>query len=315
MTVISPTGGLLAGFDAGQTHTRCRLSQRDGLVVAEGEGSGVSHLGSEQGPERFGRALQSSLEAARRQGGEALAPLAAAAIGASGIEQDSPTQHLGTDLARQALGLEAVLVTGDERTALAGAFAPGQAGISLISGTGAIALGQNEQGQQHRCAGWGWLVDGVGSAMDIGRDGLAISLRMADGRLPETGLKAALWQALGVQQAHELKALVVDSGFGAAGFARLAPVVHQQALAGETHAQSVLQHAGEELAAMVIGVAQALKLEAPALCCSGGAISHLSLLRQAMDRSLLERLPGLHHVQPQGDACDGALRLAQALSS
>ncbi len=231
MTVISPTGGLLAGFDAGQTHTRCRLSQRDGRVVAEGEGSGVSHLGSEQGPERFGRALQSSLEAARRQGGAALAPLAAAAIGASGIEQDSPTQHLGTDLARQVLGLEAVLVTGDERTALAGAFAPGQAGISLISGTGAIALGQNEQGRQHRCAGWGWLVDGVGSAMDIGRDGLAISLRMADGRLPETGLKAALWQALGVQQAHELKALVVDSGFGAAGFARLAPVVHQQALA------------------------------------------------------------------------------------
>ena len=154
MTFTSPTGGLLAGFDAGQTHTRCRLSQRDGRVVAEGEGSGVSHLGSEQGPERFRQALQSSLEAARRQGGAALGPLASAAIGASGIEQDSPTQRLGTDLARQTLELDAVLVTGDERTALAGAFAPGQAGISLISGTGAIALGQNKQGRQHRCAGW-----------------------------------------------------------------------------------------------------------------------------------------------------------------
>ena len=62
MTFTSPTGGLLAGFDAGQTHTRCRLSQHDGRVVAEGEGSGVSHLGSEQGPERFRQALQSSLE-------------------------------------------------------------------------------------------------------------------------------------------------------------------------------------------------------------------------------------------------------------
>jgi N-acetylglucosamine kinase-like BadF-type ATPase len=118
-----------------------------------------------------------------------------------------------------------------------------------------------------------------------------------------------------VQQAHELKALVVDPGFGAAGFARLAPVVHQQALAGDAHAQSVLQNAGDELAAMVIGVAEALELEAPNLCCSGGAISHLNLLRQAMDRSLLEYLPGLRHVQPQGDACDGALRLAQTLSS
>ena len=93
----------------------------------------------------------------------------------------------------------------------------------------------------------------------------------AHGRRTPAGnrFKSSALEALGVQQAHELKALVVDSGFGAAGFARLAPVVHQQALAGEAHAQSVLQHAGEELAAMVIGVAEALELEAPALCCSG----------------------------------------------
>ena len=131
--------------------------------------------------------------------------------------------------------------------------------------------------------------------------------RLSAGRMP------VLDQPL--QQAHELKALVVDPGFGAAGFARLAPVVHQQALAGDANAQSVLQNAGDELAAMVIGVAEALELEAPALCCSGGAISNLNLLRQAMDRSLLEHLPELRHVQPQGDACDGALRLAQTLSS
>tara|TARA_Y100000991_G_scaffold52121_1_gene37956 strand:- start:486 stop:1433 length:948 start_codon:yes stop_codon:yes gene_type:complete len=315
MTLFSSSDGLLAGFDAGQTHTRCRLSQRDGHVVAEGEGSGVSHLSSESGPERFQRALQSSLEAAQRLGGDASKPLAAAAIGASGIEQNSPTQSLGNSLARQALKLDAVLVTGDERTALAGAFAPGQAGISLISGTGAIAVGQDEGGRQHRCAGWGWLVDGVGSAMDIGRDGLALTLRMADGRLQETTLKTELWAALGVQQAHELKALVVNADFGAAGFARLAPVVHQQALAGELHAQRVVQQAADELAFMVMGVAQALELEAPALCCSGGAISHLTLLRRSMDAALKERLPGLHHVEPQGDACDGALRLAQALRS
>ena len=170
MTSKSSTGVLIAGFDAGQTHTRCRLSLRDGRVVGEGEGSGVSHLSSEQGPERFERALQSSLKAARDQGGNALAPLAAAAIGASGIEQNSPTQILGTDLARQALGLDAVLVTGDERTAIAGAFASGQAGISLISGTGAIALGQNEQGSSIAAlagAGWwmGWAAPWTLAAM------------------------------------------------------------------------------------------------------------------------------------------------------
>ena len=305
---------ILAGFDAGQTHTRCRLALADGRVIGQGEGSGVSHLGSSDGPERFAEALRSSLTAAR-QNAAATTALSAAAIGASGIEQGSPSQSLGSCLARQTLGLDSVVVTGDERTALAGAFAPGQPGIVLISGTGAIAVGRDSSGRQHRCAGWGWLVDGVGSAMDIGRDGLALTLRMADGRLPETALKQVLWDTLGVRQAHELKALVVDPQFGAAGFARLAPLVSTQAEAGDVHAIQVLENAGGELALMVEGVARALDLKAPALCCFGGAISHLLPLQHEMERVLKERLPGVEQVQPQGDACTGALLLAQALSS
>lgn len=305
---------LLAGFDAGQTHTRCRLALADGRVIGEGEGSGVSHLGSSGGPERFTAALASSLAAARRSAG-CTAGLSAAAIGASGIEQGSPSQRQGTDLARKSLGIETVLVTGDERTALAGAFGAREPGIVLISGTGAIAVGRDASGRQHRCAGWGWLVDGVGSAMDIGRDGLALTLRMADGRLEETALKTVLWEALGVHEAHELKARVVDPSFGAAGFARLAPLVSAQAEAGDPHAGQVLEIAGEELALMVEGVASALALDAPALCCFGGAISHLAPLQQAMEVVLQERLPGIRRVQAQSDACGGALQLAQALSS
>ena len=73
---------ILAGFDAGQTHTRCRLALADGRVIGQGEGSGVSHLGSSDGPERFAEALRSSLTAAR-QNAAATTALSAAAIGAS----------------------------------------------------------------------------------------------------------------------------------------------------------------------------------------------------------------------------------------
>jgi N-acetylglucosamine kinase-like BadF-type ATPase len=254
---------LLAGFDAGQTHTRCRLSDLQGRVLAEGEGSGVSHLHSATGPEKFQAALGTSLAAARQGLDPELRqhqpPLAAAAIGASGIEQHSPSQALGTRLAQELLGIEAVLVGGDESTALAGAFGGG-AGIVLISGTGSICVGRNGQGQLHRCGGWGWLLDGGGSAMDIGRDGLALSLRMADGRLRETPLKALLWQALGVQHSHQLKALVVDPNFGAAGFARLAPLVSAQAAGGDPQALAIIERAGEELAMLVEGVAKGLGL-------------------------------------------------------
>mgnify|MGYP003326290348 FL=1 len=311
-----PEAPLLAGFDAGQTHCRCRLADRDGRVLAEGEGSGVSHLAAPDGAERFQAALRSSLAAARAQPGAPAGPLVAAVVGASGIEADSPVQGLGQGLAATALELnrEQVLVTGDEQTALAGAFAGG-AGIVLISGTGSICVGRADDGRLHRCGGWGWLLDGAGSAMDIGRDGLALSLRMADGRCAESPLRQALWDALGVSRPQELKARVVDPGFGAAGFAALAPLVSAAASAGDPGAEAVLRHNAEALADLVTAVAAALQLERPPLCCVGGAIEHLVPLRTGFAQALAERLPGVVARPPLGDACSGALALAAGLFS
>ena len=311
-----PEAPLLAGFDAGQTHCRCRLADRDGRVLAEGEGSGVSHLAAPDGAERFQAALRSSLAAARAQPGAPAGPLVAAVVGASGIEADSPVQGLGQGLAATALELnrEQVLVTGDEQTALAGAFAGG-AGIVLISGTGSICVGRADDGRLHRCGGWGWLLDGAGSAMDIGRDGLALSLRMADGRCAESPLRQSLWDALGVSRPQELKARVVDPGFGAAGFAALAPLVSAAASAGDPGAEAVLRHNAEALADLVTAVAAALQLERPPLCCVGGAIEHLVPLRTGFAQALAERLPGVVARPPLGDACSGALALAAGLLS
>ena len=311
---------LIAGFDAGQTHTSCRLAwlEADGhwRAIADGQGSGVSHLAAAGGEARFTAALASSLASARQaalaQG--ALSPttaLAAAAIGASGIEAGSGVQQQGERLAASTLELPAaaVQVTGDERTALAGAL--GQAaGVLVISGTGCIAVGQNGQGRLHRCGGWGWLLDGAGSAMDIGRDALALSVQMADGRLQDTPLRSALWEALEVDSPQALKALVVQPDFGAAGFARLAPLVDQRAQAGDPQAAAVIQRSAEALAAMVQAVASQLDLVEPAVCAVGGAAVHLGTLRGGFEAALAARCPGARWLPPAGDACAGALNLA-----
>jgi len=328
---------LIAGFDAGQTHTTCRLAlagdgvaPAPGRVIGEGDGPGVCHLAALEGPERFGAALRESLEramaplaAACGAAGEpdGAAELVAAAVGASGIEQGTAVQEQGHQLAAIALGLapERVGVTGDERTALRGAF-PAGAGIVVISGTGTIAVGRNGTGQEHRCAGWGWLLDGAGSAMDIGRDGLALSLQMADGRLADAPLRRALWQALDLdpddpEAPQRLKALVVADGFGAAGFARLAPVLDRLAAADDPQALAVMEHNAVALAAMAAGVARSLELVAPAVCPMGGALIHLEQLRLPFTSRLAEALPGSQLVSAAGDACRGALAMAADLTA
>ena len=309
---------LIAGFDAGQTHTTCRLARLETSgawrVLSEGQGGGVSHLAATGGDSRFVAALQGSLTAALASAQlEANTPLAAAGIGASGIEAGSAVQQQGTALAAQSLGLSPKLavVVGDERTALAGAFSGG-AGILVISGTGCIAAGSDGLGRIRRCGGWGWLLDGAGSAMDIGRDGLALSVQMADGRVADTPLRMALWQALGADSAQAVKAAVVAPDFGAAGFARLAPVLNELAQAGERHARAVIARSAEALAAMVQSVAEQLDLPAPAVCGVGGALLHLQQLQQAFQTTLRQRLPQATLQAPAGDACSGALSLAAA---
>ena len=330
MSVIASPGPpqeaplLLAGFDAGQTHTTCRLATLDGTPLAEGEGPGVVHLGAEEGPERFQEALRESLVRARarlvdRQAPQGVWSLGAAAVGASGIEHGSRVQDLGLELAVATLGLgpERLVVTGDERTALAGAFPQGE-GIVVISGTGTIAIGCDRTGRHHRCAGWGWLLDGAGSAMDIGRDALSLSLRMADGRHPDDPLRQVLWEALGLrlenpQTPQQIKALVVKPSFGPAGFAALAPVVEHQAAAGNPLALGILRRHGEALVEMVVAIATHLALSAPTVCTLGGAITHLGSLRETFGQALAKGLPEGDWVDPAGDGCDGALTLATAL--
>jgi phenylacetic acid degradation operon negative regulatory protein len=311
---------LLAGFDAGQTHTTCRLVDRlSGATLAEGEGPGVSHLAAAAGRQRFVAALRQSLEAARQglPAGRRQDLLVAAAVGASGIEAGSAVQQEGLDLAVEALALpvQRLVVTGDERTALRGAFPEG-AGIVVISGTGTIAVGSDGRGRHHRCAGWGWLLDGAGSTMDIGRDGLALSLRMADGREPDGPLRRAIWLAIGLDPEdpgapQRIKALVVEPAFGAAGFARLAPVVDRLAEQGDARASAILAQNAEALVAMVAAVAAALELRQPPVAALGGGLIHLAGLRHLFETGLRRR--GWILVAPRGDACHGAIQLAAAL--
>lgn len=315
---------LIAGFDAGQTHTTCRLRDADGAaVLAEGQGPGVSHLAAPAGPARFSKALQTTWSHACSQlGATGATPpsirLVAAAIGASGIEVGAAVQTAAQQLAAQALGLPLprVVVTGDERTALHGAMGSHQGGIVVISGTGMIAVGRNPAGLEHRCGGWGWLLDGAGSATDIGRDGLALSLEMADGRRSDSPLRSRIWAGLNLQPddnhaAQAIKAKVVEPDFGAAGFARLAPLVVAAASEGDAAAAAVVERSALALAEMVVTISQRLELEAPPVWPMGGALEHLPLLRARLAAALDRSCPGAQLLVPAGDACSGALALAR----
>ena len=95
---------LLAGFDAGQTSTRCRIGRwQDGRwePVGDGYGPGVCHLASAGGVERFQDAIRVSSTEAMNVHPDLT--LDGAVMGASGIEQGSIIQEQATDLLARTL--------------------------------------------------------------------------------------------------------------------------------------------------------------------------------------------------------------------
>ena len=149
--------------------------------------------------------------------------------------------------------------------------------------------------------------------MDIGRDGLAASVQMADGRLSDTVLRPLLWEALGASAPQDVKAAVVVPGFGPAGFASLAPVVAMAAAQGDREAGRILQRSARALATMALTVSRALGLKQPLICPAGGALDHLPALREGLEQDLNTLCPEAVVEAPKTDACSGALDLAAEL--
>jgi len=113
----------------------------------------------------------------------------AAAFGMAGFGESG---RLSRELA-QTLGAACPaphVIHNDVDMACRGAFLNGP-GVLLLSGTGSMAWGQDEQGRTARVGGWGSLFGDEGSAYWIGRLALAHLAQVLDGRLPdETGFQA-----------------------------------------------------------------------------------------------------------------------------
>src|SRR5256885_8125091 len=149
-------------MDAGGTKTRAFAVTRGGQIVGRGAGGGANLLSSPD--------PQGSIAAALRESLAGRVPVAVVLASAGGEREADRAK--GRAILSALVGPDVrVEVTHDAKAALYGGN-PAGCGVVLISGTGSIAYGRNDQGDEARCGGWGYLVGGEGSAGWIGEEGL-----------------------------------------------------------------------------------------------------------------------------------------------
>ena len=235
-----------AGMDGGGTKTVLEARAPDGRVLLR-ERFGPLNLNS-AAAQAVRETMQGCTDAlARLPGG--LEACAALCVGSAGVSNPQ-ARALLEQMLRRCGYRGALLLTGDQETALAGALgAP--CGMVLIAGTGSICFGRDAAGKTARSGGYGHKIDDEGSGYALGRDALAAVVRAQDGRGPRTLLTDLVFAQLKVVDVGGLVQFTYDPQTDKKQIAALAPLVARAYEAGDEAAKTVVEKACRELALLV----------------------------------------------------------------
>ncbi|NEI71679.1 N-acetylglucosamine kinase [Rhizobium lusitanum] len=228
-------------------------------------------------------------------------------VGAHGCDSDDDRLALQRRLARHLPGT--VLVLNDSELLLPAA---GKAsGISVISGTGSIAVSRDALRRMIASGGWGWYLGDEGSASGLVREAARIIRFALDQGEALDPLGRNFIEALAVSSPIEIGRTLGEIG-SAAGIGRFAPLVFEAADAGSIYADRVIAAAGASLAVLA---AQLIQRGAPRgdVVTGGGVIVRQPRLFAAFKSALNDRLPDLTLTLLNEPPVTGAMALARKL--
>ena len=295
---------LVVGIDAGGTKTRAFAVTRGGEIVGRGAGGGGNLLSSPDPQGSIAAALQEALAGRLPD---------AVVLSCSGGEREADRAK-GRAILAGLVGPEvSVDVTHD---ALAALYAgnPSGCGVVIISGTGSIAYGRNDQGIEDRCGGWGYLVGDEGSAFWLGAEGLRAASYDHDGRGSPTRITRHLFDDLGATDFNGVLPLLYGKPHPPPAIQAATRAVARAYGEGDAIAVNIVQRGARHLAEMAATVARALLLEGGPVYLAGGAFENVRPLEKAVRLELLTMLPRAAVEPVREEPAMGAARLAAKLA-
>lgn len=239
----------ILAIDGGGTCCRGAFCDDDGHLVAYLEKGPVNYqnIGIEQTRLTITQLFKELLA----QIGESSLEIERAVIGMAGIDTVQDYQvvsYLLFDLFQQtSIHVKQIFLENDANMTLLG-IVDNQPGILVISGTGSIVYGKNEDGLTARVGGWGHLIGDEGSGYRIGQAALQHIFRAEDRRERTSGITEAVLTHLKLASINDLMNWIYLADFSINQVASLAPVIFQLAEEGDRQAMEILSDASAELA-------------------------------------------------------------------
>ena len=296
------------GVDGGGSKTAALVIDEDGKPLGRGQAGASNHL--RVGIDAATRNIERAVNIALVEAGIAIRNVDYAYCGIAGADHPVHRQRV-IDSLQIFFPRGNFIVDNDARIALTGAVGFDN-GIVIISGTGSVAFGRNQAGQEARAGGWGPTLGDEGSGYAIGREGLSAIVRAHDGRGRRTKMTELLCYDYDMCTPEDLPRFVYASTTHADDIARYGKLVIEAARSGDEVAGEILERGGRELGECVLAVARRLKLtesEFP-VAYVGGAFNAGELLLGPMRGIIREQAPAAELIQPKNTPVEGAAMMA-----
>jgi N-acetylglucosamine kinase-like BadF-type ATPase len=295
------------GVDGGASKTSALVTDEQGEPLGDGLAGPSNHLrvGIETAARNIERAVNKALVAADVTSRE----IVWAYCGIAGADHPAHRQEV-VDSLSIFFPRGNFTVDNDARIALTGAVGYG-GGVVVIAGTGSVAFGRNEAGQESRAGGWGPIVGDEGSGFGIARAALGAIVRAWDGRGPETRMTDMLRNEWNMKP-EDIPRFVYAPATHTDDIARFGKLAIDAAGAGDAVARAILDDGGRELGECVVAVAKRLDMLATAFPVSytGGAFNAGALLLDPMRKVILAAAPKATIAPPAKTPVQGAAMMA-----
>jgi glucosamine kinase len=290
MIAASPSGPLFLGVDGGGTGCRARIEDAEGGLLGTGiAGPAALRIGVDRALIEVEKACRGALDEAGL-GASALS-LVHAAVGLSGIGR----KGLLEQLVARPHPFHSIVYAHDATIACIGAHNGRDGGIVIV-GTGSVGFAV-VGGREVRVGGYGFPISDEGSGADLGLHAIRMALRAHDERAPEANLTREVMMRF---HSDPFEAVAWMDRATATDYATFAPLVMRHADAGDPVARRIVRDAAEQIDELVRRLAE----------CGAARVALLGGLASSMQPWLA---PDVQRrlVQVEGDAVDGALRLAR----
>jgi glucosamine kinase len=290
MTATLPLSPLFIGVDGGGTGCRARIEDADGSLLGTGiAGPAALRIGFDRALAEVEKACCAAIEEAGL-GSKALSSVHAA-VGLAGFGRKGALEQL----LQLPHPFRSVVYAHDATIACIGAHGDRDGGIVIV-GTGSVGFAL-VGGHEVRIGGYGFPISDEGSGADLGLQAIRLALRTYD----ERAVGASLTREVLMRFNNDpFDAVAWMDRATATDYAAFAPLVIRHADAGDPVARRIVRDAAEQIDELVRRLSE----------CGASRVALLGGLASSMQPWLA---PDVQRrlVPAEGDAVDGALRLAR----